>query len=157
MTWLNVLLPIVTLILGAVGSFAAESIRHRTARREALADALRASRSERYIAFIDSAHSAAHTLGRMAVGCDDPLPANPDAFWLVDSDVAQKLRTLEVVGGEDVVSKAQALRDALIDFRSTVKAGVVYVSPEYHAAYAPVRTTRDAVIRAAREEINSLV
>jgi|GEM_PF-3237782 len=155
--WLTVALPIVTLILGAVGSFAAESIRHRKARREALADSLRTTRSERYIAFIDAAHSAAHTLGRMADGCPDPLAADSDRYWLVDSDVAQKFRTLQLVGGDAVVAHAAEVRSALESFRDAVKAGVVYWSDDYRAAYRPVVDARNALIAAAREEISALV
>jgi hypothetical protein len=154
---LTVLLPIATLILGALGSFFAESVRHTKSRREALADALRATRSERYIAFVDAAHTAAHTLGRMADGCPNPLPQDPEKYWLVDSEVTQKLRSLEIVGGDTVVEKARAIRAALVEFRGAVESGVEYWSPEYRSKYQPVAEARDSMIRAARDEIGSLV
>lgn len=152
MTWQTVL-PVVTLLLGAGASFAAESVRHRTARREALADSLRAERTKAYLALLDAAHTAAHTLGRSAVDCPNPLPPDADRFWLVDSDVTRHLRTLEMVGGDAVIAEARELRRALLTFREAVAAGARYESDEYRAAYAPVTHARDRLVGAARDEL----
>lgn len=150
---LDAMLPIATLVLGAALTFVTESVRHRRTRREALDDALRSQRATACTAFLESAHSAAHRLGRTATGCPDPLPADSDVYWLTDSDVTQKLRNLEIVGGERVVSSARAVRQGLLDFRDAVRSGVVYGSQEYWAAHRPVAHHRDALIEAARAEL----
>lgn len=153
MDWLTVALPVVTLVLGAVLTFVAESIRHRTERRERRQDSLTARRADASIAFIDAAHEAAHLLGRMTPGCPNPLPMSEDKYWLIDSAVAARLNDLSLVASTSSLSAARGLHRALQAFRTAVMSGLTYGTDEYWLAYAPVREARAAFIDAARAEI----
>lgn len=156
MNWFNVALPVVTLIVGAAITLGANAIQHRTKRREALVDGLRAARAARYTDFLTAAHGAAHLLGRMTPNCPSPLEWDPNTYALVDSDVTQKLRVLELVGSESVVGAARPYRVALNDFRAAFDRGFVYDTPEYWDAYRPVGRARDQFIAAARAELISI-
>lgn len=157
MSWFTAVLPVITLILGAVGTFLADTVRYRRTRRDLLADTLRTERSGVYLAFVEACHEAAHKLGRMAVGCPEPLERDPAAYWLIDSDVTRRLRNLQIVGGEDVVGSAAAMRAALFEFRKAVEAGVEYDGDDYRTAYRPVVLARDAFIEASRAELASVL
>ncbi|GAA1732102.1 hypothetical protein [Microcella frigidaquae] len=151
--WTSALLPIITLVLGAVLTFLAESIRHRTERRERLQDALTARRADAATAFIDAAHESAHLLGRMTPGCPNPLPLDEDKYWLIDSAVAARLNDLALVASSPSLAAARALHGALQGFRASVMSGITYGSNEYWSAYAPVRAARTAFIDASRADI----
>lgn len=155
MNWFTTLLPIATLLVGALLTFFAESIRHRRLRQESLEDGLRSKRAETYIDFLSAAHSAAHLLGRMAPGCPHPIEPDTDTYWFLDSDVSRKLRSLQLVGTEPVVRAALSLELALREFRRVIDRGDRYGTPEYWDAYGPVSVSRDGLIRTARSEIVS--
>lgn len=150
---IGIVLPIITLLVGGLVTFGADSVRHRRSRRESISDSLMDKRAEAYLSFVEATHDAAHRLGRSAPG--SPNPISDDAYWLVDSQVVLNLRKLELVGTDGVVRNAHVVRMALRAFRDHIKDGAVYGSPEYQAAYAPVTAARDALVAAARLELKS--
>lgn len=154
MDW-SLALPAVYLLLGACATFFADSLRHRRSRKEMLQDGLRKQRGESYISFLNAAHLAGHTLGRSAPGCPNPLEPDPATFWLVDSEVTQKLRAVEIVGGDVVVARAREVKEALLHFRAEVQRGAPYGSFEYWDAYRPVSRARDLLVSAARDEVGA--
>jgi hypothetical protein len=155
MEWFSVALPVLTLVLGAALTFGAESIRHRTERRERRQDALTARRADASTAFIEAAHEAAHLLGRMTPGCPNPLPLNEEKYWLIDSTVAARLNDLSLVASSGSLIAARELHRALQAFRANVMSGLTYDTEEYWNAYAPVREARQQFLEAARADIVS--
>lgn len=146
-------LPVATLIIGAVLSFVADSIRNARERRQRERDGLRVRQAEAAAAFLDEAYKAAHRLGRMAPGCPSPLAFDDDAYWVVESEVSRRLMLLELVASSRVVSQARGLRDALRPFREAVRSGVTYDSEAYWAAYKPVQQGRQGFLHAIREDM----
>jgi len=149
-----VLLPLATLVLGSVLTFTLEGIRHRRQRKESVQDARRLERSQAYVNYLESAHEAAHLLGRATPGCPNPPDENSDSYWLVDSSVTSRLRVIEVLGSELVIDRARALRRALVKFRKDLAhEDMRYWSTEYQEAYALVAAARDEFIDVARADL----
>ncbi|MBA4608265.1 MULTISPECIES: hypothetical protein [Aeromicrobium] len=149
-----VLLPLATLVLGSVLTFTLEAIRHRRQRKESVQDARRLERSQAYVDYLECAHEAAHLLGRATPGCPNPLEDIAHSYWLVDSSVASRLRVIEVLGSEDVISRAKGMRTALVTFRRDLQSEeMTYWSEEYQDAYGLVVSARGAFIEAARSDL----
>lgn len=149
-----VLLPLATLILGSLMTFTLEAIRHRRQRTESVQDARRLERSQAYVDFLESAHEAAHLLGRATPGCPSPVDDISHSYWLVDSSVVSRLRVIEVLGSEEVIVKARAMRLALANFRQHLeREDMTYWSPDYQAAYRPVASARGDFVEAARTDL----
>lgn len=151
-----VILPLGSLVLGSLLTFGLEMIRHRISRGEAVQDSRRLERSQAYVDFLDSAHEAAHLLGRATAGCPNPLIGQGDNYWRLDGDVSRKLRVIEVLGSAAVVAEAQALRRVLMDFREAVSdPTMVYGTPEYWEVYRPVMERRASLVAASRADLHS--
>ena len=152
----SVVLPLGSLILGSVLTFVFETLRHRRTRAEAVHDARRGERSQAYIDFLNSAHEAAHLLGRATPGCPHPIDADV-SYWKLDSDVTRRLRVVEILGSDDVIDAARAVRQSLGQFReATRRPGVTYESPAYLESHAVFARHREALIVAARADLRDV-
>ena len=151
----DTVVALVSLIAGSLLTFTLESIIHRISRRESVADSRRLERSKAYVDFLDVSHEAAHLLGRSTKGCPNPVTDIAGSYWRVDDTVSRRIRVIEVLGGDAVVAKADALRRALVTFRSDVgKPDMTYASDEYWSAYEPVASARRELIEAARADLH---
>ena len=152
----SIFLPLGTLVLGSVLTFVFETLRHRRMRSEAVQDARRSERSQAYVDFLNSAHEAAHLLGRATPGC--PHPIEPDvAYWKLDSDVTRRLRVIEILGSDGVIAAARGVRESLGQFREmTMRDGVTYESDEYLASHRIFAGRREALIVTARADLRDI-
>jgi hypothetical protein len=154
----SVALSLGSLILGSGLTFALEAVRHRRTRSEAVHDARRLERSQAYVDFLNSAHDAAHLLGRATPGCPNPLDRDSASYWRLDSDVARRLRVIEILGSDHVTETSRRLRTALDVFRTaTTRPDMVYDTPEYWDAYKHVTLRRKEFIDAARQDLRAVV
>lgn len=120
-------------------------------------DARRLERSQSYVEFLNSAHDAAHLLGRATEGCPNPLDRDSATYWKLDSDVARRLRVIEILGSDEVTAASRRLRSALEAFRAaTTRPGMVYGTADYWAEYSQVAVSRDAFITAARGDLRAV-
>jgi hypothetical protein len=150
----DTVIALVSLVAGSLLTFGLESIRHRRARRESVADSRRLERSKAYVDFLDASHEAAHLLGRATKGCPNPVTDIAGSYWRVDDTVSRRIRVIEVLGGDEVVARADALRRAIVAFRTDLgKPGMTYASDEYWSAYQPVASARRELIEAARADL----
>lgn len=151
----DVIIPLVSLLAGSLLTYGLESLRHRRSRREEIQDSRRLERAQAYVDFLDSAHEAAHLLGRSTKGCPSPLDNPSESYWLIDSAVTRKLRVIQLLGSDPVVASARAVRSALTEFRRSITAeDMTYASDEYWSAHRPVADARDALIRNARDDLH---
>lgn len=98
-------------------------------RKDALVDRQYKERSETYVAFLGAAHDCAHRIGMLARhdehGGDAPaLPSDAERMqiaYAVDAFAAKHVRVVEVVGPPSVEEEAQALLNALYDFRNELR------------------------------------
>lgn len=155
MSTLNVILPVVTLLIGSGLSHLIEAQRYRRSRLDQTSDALLGQRAEAYRRFIRSAHITAHLLGRAAVDSEAPLTTDDarDVYARVDSEVSRDLYELEVFADERVLAAAQAVRNTLVEFRLSVRQGAVYMSDEYRQALSKYQQARRAFLDHAREAV----
>lgn len=152
--WLNAILPVLSLLLGAGLSYWAERRRYKTTREDSATDALRSQRGAAYRQFISDAHGAAHLLGRAAAGSTVPLVDDKvGALARVDSDVARDLYELEIFAGEDVLDAAREVRARLIQFREVIMDGALYYDETYLASLRKYQAARSAFLTAARAEL----
>ncbi|WP_210438558.1 hypothetical protein [Nocardioides xinjiangensis] len=152
----SVFISLGSLVLGSGLTFGLEVLRHKRTRNDTVQDARRLERSQAYVDFLNSAHDAAHLLGRSTPGCPNPLDADGAVYWTLDSDVTRRLRVIEIVGAEAVTGAARMLRAALDDFRAaTTRPGMVYATDEYWHEYSNVARHRDSFIESARHDLRT--
>lgn len=150
-----IVLPLVTLVLGAAGAFLTDTLRHNRIRREQRQDLMRSERAAAYSEFVTTAHYAAHRLGRSAPLCPQPLTPEEvrDDFWLIDSQVTRAFRVVQLVGSPAVALSAAKVRQTLYQFRKTIEQGHEYGTESYRKGFAPVQAARDEFIAQARSDI----
>ncbi|MCR2824702.1 hypothetical protein [Microbacterium sp. zg.Y909] len=146
---ITVILPIVTLLLGAGASAGVDAIKHRRDRRDKRVEALRAAQVEDCTRFLDAVHDAAHRLGRTAPDCPYPLPRGEHHYWGADADAARAMRRIEVSCPDDVRDAARIVVARLRSFRDVVE-DLPYGGPQYQSALRPFQQARGDFIAQAR-------
>jgi hypothetical protein len=154
-SWLNVVLPIITLVAGAALTYAAESRREAQRRRDARIDALRTERATAYRQFMRDAHLAAHLAGRSAPGVPVPIGNAAEALARVDSDVARDLYELELFADDDVLAAAREVRNTLTVFRDSVMDGAEYMGERYREKLGSYQGARTMYLRVARQALTA--
>jgi hypothetical protein len=156
MSVFTAVLPVATLILGAVLAELAEARRYRRNRADDQADALRRQRGEAYQVFIRDVHTTTHLIGRSSPGCPQPLDGPAElAHAAADSEVSRDLYQLEIFANEGTLAAARCLRDAVMDFRAAVLDGAHYMDDAYQAALGHYQRARRAFLDEARTELLS--
>jgi hypothetical protein len=154
----QVIIPLVTLLLGFGLSFGAEVYRSSKERRNDLDDALRASRAQAYQAFLEAAQSVATHLGEATAGYPHLTATDEDrknARLDVDRVFVPKLRNLEIVASDEALVHAKAMWGVLRTMRDDVVQNqqITYKSKEYDAIYGPYQGHRAGLIATARRDV----
>lgn len=148
--WLQLVLTAALTTVGAlVGILAGHAITERSKSKDASDTSA--------VDFFNAAHNAAHKIG---LGHETEAMADSDrseAYWLVDREVAPRLRALQMAGrNPKTVTAAQEMFDALNAFRKAVARPdgryVALTDETYRKKYEPYRVARNVFVGLARKD-----
>jgi len=155
------LLPVVTLVIGAVLSFIAQEYRSRREDERRRIAELRGQRADAYRACTRVVQECAWAIARAAEGYEHPYPSADEraaGLALPDHHLVQAQYDIEVIAGDEVRNAFAEVREALKDWRDAVKGdqageGCRFDDPAFNQHRERFRTSSQEFREQCRAEI----